>query len=266
MTADFEAGSPVVDVRYASKVYRSGDNEVWALEDMSLTLNAGEFVGIIGPSGSGKTTFLMIAGLLEPPTYGEVLFEGQVIANPRTERNRLRDFRRTHIGFVFQKANLIPFLNAVENVQVALEINDRRGKAARGRARELLDQLGVGHRMNNYPMQLSGGEQQRVSIARALANEPALILADEPTASLDGQLGRQVMTLFRKLADERQVAVCVVTHDPRWSDLFDSIVEMSDGRVVDVRVRDRIGRPPVSLRTRPPPPLRSVTGWNGVRL
>jgi len=227
----------VLEVREASMIYRSGDTTVIALEDMSLALKAGEVTGIIGPSGSGKTTFLMIAGLLERPTHGEVRYQNEVISHPSTELNRLRDFRRTKIGFVFQKGQLIPFLTAVENVQVALEINDVGARTARVRARALLEQFEMGHRADNYPSQLSGGEQQRVSIARALANQPVLILADEPTAALDGARGDQVMKLFRQLADGGDVAVCVVTHDPRWSKYFDKIVELNDGRVADVRMR-----------------------------
>jgi putative ABC transport system ATP-binding protein len=234
-----KTGEVVVEVSHVTKTYRSGESEVTALADMTLALRAGELTGIVGPSGSGKTTFLMIAGVLEPPTYGKISYGSKIVVGPKTQLNRLRDFRRTHIGFVFQKANLIPFLTAIENVLVALEINGSKGKAARQRARELLEQFGMGHRPDNYPSQLSGGEQQRVSIARALANEPTLILADEPTAALDGSRGRQVMDLFRQLADERRVAVCVVTHDPRWSDLFDCIVEMGDGRVTDLKVQAR---------------------------
>ncbi len=231
MTAAYWPSHVVMEVRDASKTYLTGPNEVHALADMTLALRAGELTGIVGPSGSGKTTFLMIAGLLEPPTTGEVRFKDQLIADPATKLNSLRDFRRTHVGFIFQKANLIPFLTALENVQLALEINDAHPKAARARARELLAQFGLDQREDNYPSQLSGGEQQRVSIARALANNPVLLLADEPTAALDGTRGRQVMEAFRTLADEQRVAVCVVTHDPRWSDIFDRIVEMSDGRM-----------------------------------
>jgi putative ABC transport system ATP-binding protein len=141
----------------------------------------------------------------------------------------LRAFRRRHLGFVFQKANLIPFLNAVENVAVALEINDVTPRAARIRAFELLHYLGVAERAHNLPEALSGGQQQRVAVARALANQPSLILADEPTAALDSHRGRQVMELFRKVAHERGSAVIVVTHDHRSLDVFDRTYEMEDG-------------------------------------
>jgi putative ABC transport system ATP-binding protein len=233
----------VLEVRNASKIYRGGSSEVVALADMSLSLAAGEITGIMGPSGSGKTTFLMIAGLLEPPTQGQILFSGTVISDPKTQLNRLRDLRRKEIGFVFQKGQLIPFLTAVENVQVALEINDTASHVARKRAGELLNQFGLADRQDNYPAQLSGGEQQRVSIARALANEPAVILADEPTAALDGPRGHQVMTLFRELADKYNVAVCVVTHDPRWSMFFDRVVRLSDGRLTECIEQTRTAEP-----------------------
>jgi putative ABC transport system ATP-binding protein len=223
----------VLDIRNASKIYQ-GINDVVALADVTLSFAAGQVTGIVGPSGSGKTTFLLIAGLLEPPSKGEVRFLGNVVSDSRARLNSLRDLRRNQIGFVFQKGHLIPFLNALENVQVALEINDMGARAARKRARELLEEFGMKDRIGNYPKQLSGGEQQRVSIARALANHPAVILADEPTAALDGKRGYQVMTLFRELADQHNVAVGVVTHDPRWLGFFDRIARLSDGRLVDI--------------------------------
>lgn len=234
-TADASGqGQVVMELYGAGKTYLSGPNAVQALSDMSLVVRAGELTGIVGPSGSGKTTFLMIAGLLELPTTGTVHFHDGPTVGPTSRLDSLRTFRRTHVGFIFQKANLIPFLTALENVQVALEINDVAPRAARQRARELLAQFGLDHREANYPSQLSGGEQQRVSIARAIANNPVLLLADEPTAALDGVRGRQVMDVFRSLVDHQRVAVCVVTHDPRWSDTFDRIVEMSDGRMAGI--------------------------------
>jgi putative ABC transport system ATP-binding protein len=219
-----------LEVRNASKVYDSGGSPVTALAAASLTLSPGAVTAIMGPSGSGKTTLLMIAGLLEPPTSGEVLFDGKVISRPGARLNDLRAFRRGHFGFVFQKANLIPFLTAAENVAIAMQVNDIGPKQAQKRAAVLLDGLGIGHRAKNYPSQLSGGEQQRVSIARALANEPTVILADEPTAALDGTRAEMVMKVFRDLADSRNVAICVVTHDTRWMTYFDSTLELQDGR------------------------------------
>jgi putative ABC transport system ATP-binding protein len=219
-----------LEVRNASKVYDSGGSSVTALASGSLILSPGTVTGIVGPSGSGKTTLLMIAGLLDVPTTGEVLFDGKVISRQGAKLNELRTFRRTHLGFVFQKANLIPFLSAAENVSIAMQLNDVRRPEAQARAQRLLSALGMGHRGSNYPSQLSGGEQQRVSIARALANDPTVILADEPTAALDGTRAEMVMKVFRHLADNRNVAICVVTHDTRWTSYFDSMLELQDGR------------------------------------
>jgi putative ABC transport system ATP-binding protein len=196
-----------------------------------LFVRAGELVGIFGPSGSGKTTLLMMAGLLETPTHGSVYFNGEVVSEPDAELDQLREFRCNHVGFVFQKPNLIPFLNAIENVQIALKIKGTPHADALLRAELLLEQFGLGSRSEHMPSQLSGGEQQRVSIARALANEPNLLLADEPTASLDRDRGRQVMETFRRLADFENVAVCVVTHDNRHDDLFDRRIDIADGRI-----------------------------------
>jgi putative ABC transport system ATP-binding protein len=225
-------GEAVVVLDQVCKRYKAGGDDVVALDRASLELRAGEFVGVVGPSGSGKTTFLMLVGLLDVPTSGEIYFGDSAFSGPDTDLDSLRDFRRTHVGFVFQKPNLIPFLNALQNVQVALTVRGWRGPSAARRARALLDRLGVGHRANNTPVQLSGGEQQRIAIARALANSPKLILADEPTASLDGENSRQVMQIFRELVDRESVSICMVTHDPRWFDHFDRLVEINDGRIV----------------------------------
>jgi putative ABC transport system ATP-binding protein len=170
-------------------------------------------------------------GLINPPTAGALWIGGRkVLDGPRPLVN-LQAFRRQHIGFVFQKANLIPFLSAVENVRLAMEIDDVPARAARRRAMELLEYLGVVHRSGYLPYMLSGGEQQRVAVARAVANRPSVVLADEPTAALDGRLGRQVMELFRKVAREQGAGVVVVTHDHRYLDVFDRVYEMEDGLV-----------------------------------
>lgn len=228
--------APILSVRNACRYYPSGETVVRALDDVSLDILPGEVVGILGPSGSGKSTLLLIAGLLEPPTAGEVYIRDRLVAHPQANLDSLRDFRRNNIGFVFQKANLIPFLSAVENVALALEIDDVAPRAARDYAAHLLESVDLGHRLDNLPSRLSGGEQQRVAVARALANDPSLILADEPTAALDSVRGRQVIALFRQIADTRQAGVAVVTHDPRVQDLFDRTIELRDGRI-DIEAR-----------------------------
>jgi len=225
--------TPAVEVQNLRKVYGSGHTEVVAIRDATLSIARGEIVGMLGPSGSGKSTILTAMALINPPTSGQVAINGTPVLDGSKALVDLRAFRRQHLGFVFQKANLIPFLTALENVQIALEVNDTAPKAARQRAMELLDYLGVAERADNLPVALSGGEQQRVAVARALANNPSLILADEPTAALDSQRGRQVMELFAKVAHERNAGVLVVTHDHRTLDVFDRIVDVEDGGITE---------------------------------
>jgi len=225
-------GVPVLSLCQVGVRYRGGDGGmVDALADVTLDLRAGEMIGIVGPSGCGKTSLLMAAGLLEPVTSGSVRFASAAAA-PIEDEAALRDFRRRHIGFIFQKPNLVPFLTAVENVALAMVIDGMPEAAAERRAMALLAMLDVAHRAGNKPARLSGGEQQRVAVARALANDPILLLADEPTAALDSRRGRQVMELMLAIARQRLAAVAVVTHDSRSKDLFDRIIEMEDGRVV----------------------------------
>lgn len=212
-----------------TKVYGSGHTEVVAMRDASMSVRRGEIVALLGPSGAGKSTFLLCVGLINPPTSGRVAIGGKAVVDGSRTLTDVRRFRRENIGFVFQKSNLIPFLNAVENVQVVGELIGRPPSVARHRAMELLDALGVGPRALNRPTQLSGGEQQRVTVARALANQPSLILADEPTAALDSKRGRQVMELFRDVAHKHGAGVIVVTHDHRALDVFDAVYEMEDG-------------------------------------
>ena len=222
---------PAIEVSNLRKVYGSGRLEVVAIRDATLQIGRGEMVGLFGPSGSGKSTLLAAMALINPPTAGHITISGQPVMDGPHAMVDARAFRRQNIGFVFQKPNLIPFLTALENVQVALEINDTPPGKAREHALDLLDYLGVRPRADNLPDALSGGEQQRVAIARALANDPGLILADEPTASLDGALGRQVMDLFAKVAHERRAGVLVVTHDSRTLDIFDRILDVEDGAI-----------------------------------
>ncbi len=231
MTTIAKPDTPALETRVLSKVYGEGNTRVVALSDASVRIERGEVVALLGPSGSGKSTFLTAVGLINPPTSGSVWIGGDLIMDGPKAMTDLSAFRRQHMGFVFQKSNLIPFLNARENVQVALELNGYSSREARKRAQKLLDELGVGDRSNHSPTELSGGQQQRVAVARAIANQPALILADEPTAALDGNRGRQVMELFKKIAHERGSAAIVVTHDHRALDVFDRIYEMEDGLI-----------------------------------
>jgi len=218
-----------IETRNLRKVYGSGNTEVLAMRDVSIAVRRGEVVALLGPSGAGKSTFLTAVGLINPPTAGQIRIGGQwVLDGPRALVD-LRAFRRQHIGFVFQKSNLIPFLSARENVQVAMEINGVPSREARRRALALMEELGVADRAENAPAMLSGGQQQRVAVARALANRPSILLADEPTAALDSVRGRQVMELFRAVAHQHGTGVIVVTHDHRALDVFDTVYEMEDG-------------------------------------
>jgi putative ABC transport system ATP-binding protein len=214
-----------------TKVFGSGHVEVVAVRDASLVIARGEVVALLGPSGAGKSTLLTMLGLIVPPSAGRITIGGTVAFEDGRYRVGVRRFRREHMGFVFQKANLIPFLTGFENVRLAMEINDASPRDGRSRAMELLEYLGVGERALHLPSALSGGEQQRVAVARALANRPSFLLADEPTAALDSVRGRQVMELFRKVAHEQDTAVLVVTHDHRALDVFDRTLEMEDGKL-----------------------------------
>jgi len=218
-----------ITARELTKRYGSGNTEVLAMKNVSMTIHSAEVVALLGPSGSGKSTFLTAIGLINPPTSGTISMRGQKVLDGEAALVNLRSFRRRQIGFIFQKSNLIPFLSAIENVQIAMQLNGETTRASRLRALELMDFLGVADRADNLPSMLSGGQQQRVAVARALANRPSVILADEPTAALDGHRGRQVMELFAKVAREQGAAVIVVTHDHRALDVFDTIYEMEDG-------------------------------------
>ncbi len=222
-------GTLAIETDQITKVYGSGNTEVVAMRDASMSVRRGEVVALLGPSGAGKSTFLTAVGLITPLTAGSITIGGKLVLDGPYARTNLRAFRRKYIGYVFQKSNLIPFLTACENVQIALELGGYARRAARRKALELLDYLGVADRQSNLPSMLSGGQQQRVAVARALANRPSVILADEPTAALDSQRGRQVMELFAKVAHEHGTGVIVVTHDQRALDVFDTIYEMEDG-------------------------------------
>lgn len=228
-TSDKSLAKLAIETRELRKVYGEGNKEVIAMKDASVSVRQGEVVALLRPSGSGKSTFLTAIGLINPPTSGQIRIGGKLVMDGPDAQTDVRAFRRKHIGFVFQKSNLIDFLNARENVQIAMELNGLSHRAAGKRAQEILDSLGVGDRANHEVSMLSGGQQQRVAVARALANHPSVLLADEPTAALDSQRGRQVMELFRDVARQHGAGVIVVTHDHRTLDVFDTIYDMEDG-------------------------------------
>jgi putative ABC transport system ATP-binding protein len=218
-----------LDLQDVRKTYGSGDTEVVALEHADLTVAGDEMIALVGPSGSGKTTLLSIAGGLLAPSEGVVRVGGREISD--LDPKQLTSFRRSSVGFVFQGANLVPFLTAKENLLVVGDLVGNTGRSADERASTLLEELGLGHRVDNLPGQLSGGERQRVAIGRALMNEPELVLFDEPTSALDTKLGEQVMELIRDEVKGRGTAAIVVTHDTRMTHYADRTVEISDGRV-----------------------------------
>ena len=221
----------VVQAEGLVKVYGEGRTRVQALKGVDLAVRPGELLAVMGPSGSGKTTLLHILGLVTEPTEGRLVLDGDDIYSGW--RRDLQRLRREKVGFIFQFANLIPFLTARENVLLPLDLISERGRPAADKVAELLEYLGVGDRADHLPEQLSGGEKQRVAIARALANDPKVILADEPTASLDSERGLEVMRLLRKLSTEHGTAVLVVTHDTRMIGEVDRVIRLVDGQVAD---------------------------------
>lgn len=220
----------IVTVEDVRVQYGAGSTGVRALDGVSLAVRRGEVMMVLGPSGSGKTTLLQILGALLRPTSGSVLVDGRRVELLSVKA--LRRLRLDFFGFVFQAHHLIPTLTAWENVAVALDLKSVRGQAAERRSRELLDELGLSGRAEAYPAQLSGGQRQRVAIARACALDPPVILADEPTASLDSAAGWQVTRLFRELAARHGRAVVFVTHDNRLTSAADRTVTIEDGRIV----------------------------------
>lgn len=223
------SSAPALQLTDVRKTYRSGEDEVVALNHATLEVGRDELVALVGPSGSGKTTLLSIAGALLAPTEGEVRVSDADIGG-LSDKART-SFRGREIGFVFQAVNLVPFLTARENLLVVAEMNGNLDKTAKSRADQLLDDLGLGHRSGNQPGELSGGERQRVAIGRALMNEPSLVLFDEPTSSLDTELGEQVMDLIRREVKERGVGGIIVTHDTRMTSHADRTIEIVDGRL-----------------------------------
>ncbi len=219
----------VLQVRDLVKTFTLDGSPINAVDHVSFEVHAGEFVAVVGPSGSGKTTLLSILAALLTPTSGRVFIDGQELSR-MNERQRVR-LRRSRIGFTFQSNNLIPYLTAEENVEFMLRLNGLRARNGRARPDELLTRLGLGHRLHNLPAQLSGGEQQRVAIARALIHDPALVLADEPTAALDTQRAFQVVETFASLVHEQNRTGIMVTHDLRLCKYVDRVIQMRDGQI-----------------------------------
>jgi putative ABC transport system ATP-binding protein len=223
----------ILEIEELSKIFGSGRLEGRALQDISLSVDAGDLVALMGPSGSGKTTLLLCASLILDPTAGKIVFDGQTIfqKNGWSGGIDIRRLRREKMGFIFQSHNLIPFLTARQNVFFPLSLVGKKGEVAQRRVMELLEYMDIAERADYLPALMSGGEQQRVAIARALANNPKLILADEPTASLDTERGKKVMAMLKKIAQENQTAVITVTHDARMVEGFDRIYQLKDGRL-----------------------------------
>lgn len=226
--------APVLKMDKVCKIYGVGNIEVRAVDDVTLTAHSGEIVLIMGPSGSGKTTLITMAGVLLRPTSGDILIDGESVVNLDEGKRIL--IRRKKIGFIFQSFNLLTNLTAFENILVPLGLAGVKRGVAVKKAQGLLEAFGLTQRENFLPEKLSGGEKQRVSIARALANDPKLILADEPTANLDSQKGREVMRLLKGVAKNMGKTVVVVTHDQRLKEIADRVLWMEDGRFKDKEV------------------------------
>lgn len=224
----------VLELEEVSKVFGEGPGQVVAVNNVKLKVKRGELLLIMGPSGSGKTTLLTMAGGLLHPTSGRIHLNGKEIT--ALSDGELSKQRQGHIGFVFQSFNLLAALSAQENVEVALGLAGKNGKEAKQEARRLLERLGLQKRLHHLPRDLSGGEKQRVSIARAMANNPELILADEPTANLDAQKGREVVELLREVAKDLGKTVIVVSHDHRIRELADRILWLEDGVLRELEI------------------------------
>jgi putative ABC transport system ATP-binding protein len=226
----------VMEAVGVAKVLGAGAGQVRALKGVNLSLRGGELTLLMGPSGSGKTTLLSILGCMLTPTEGTVRVRGDSIEGKGPEE--LAKLRRDHVGFVFQSYHLFPTLSAADNVRLALDVRGENGKAAKAKTGDALARVGLSHKTSNYPRELSGGEQQRVAIARAVVGSPSVILADEPTAALDGENGKAIMTILADIAKAPDRGVLVVTHDPRLVSFADRIVHIEDGNIAREQTRD----------------------------
>jgi len=220
----------MIQTENLTKVFQMGDSEVRALNDTSFTIQKGEMVAIMGPSGSGKSTLMSIIGCLDVPSSGTYLLDGVAVEN--MDDNKLAEVRGRKIGFVFQQFNLLARTSALENVMLPLTYAGVSGRERHDRAMKVLDRVGLSDRTHHAPNELSGGQQQRVAIARALVNDPAILLADEPTGALDSKTGVEIMDLFQGLHKENGQIVILVTHDSYVARHADRIIKLSDGRIV----------------------------------
>jgi len=228
-----EKEQPLIQLENVTKVFLTDEVETHALSGVSLEIRRGEYVSVEGPSGCGKSTLLAVMGLLDTPTGGKYCLNSRPVENLETaERARIRN---RQIGFIFQAFNLIGDLTVYENVELPLTYRGMPARERQRRAGEALERVGMAHRMRHYPSQLSGGQQQRVAVARALAGEPSILLADEPTGNLDSKNGEAVMELLREL-HRNGATICMVTHDPRYAGLADRSIHLFDGHVVEERV------------------------------
>ncbi len=225
-----------VKLQDITKIYHMGEVEIRAVDGISFSIEKGEFVVIVGPSGAGKTTVLNILGGMDTATSGTISVDGKDITKYREKQ--LTGYRRDEIGFVFQFYNLIPNLTALENVEMALQICKNPLDA-----KKVLEEVGLGNRMNNFPAQLSGGEQQRVSIARALAKNPKLLLCDEPTGALDYNTGRAILKLLQDMCRERGMTVIVITHNSAIAPMADRLIKIKNGKVSEMQVNEH----PISI-------------------
>lgn len=233
----------MIQTENLSKVYQMGDNEVRALDGASFTIEKGEMVAIMGPSGSGKSTLMSIIGCLDVPSGGKYMLDGVSVEN--MDESKLAEIRGQKIGFVFQQFNLLARTSALENVMMPLTYAGVSGKERQDRALKVLDRVGLSERTHHAPNELSGGQQQRVAIARALVNEPAILLADEPTGALDSKTGVEIMELFQSLHNDHEQTVILVTHDAYVARHTDRIIKLSDGQIVS----DEVNRNPIKAGT-----------------
>ncbi len=221
----------VVDANNLTKVFSMGDVEVHALRGLSIQIKRGEVISIMGPSGSGKSTLMNILGCLDRPTSGEYYLDGESITSLKDEK--LAEIRNRKVGFVFQNFNLLPRSTALTNVELPLRYSPPNGRKRRKLAEEALAEVGLGNRVNHRPNELSGGQQQRVAIARALVNDPAIVMADEPTGNLDSKSGDEIMELLLKLNQERGTTLIIVTHDTDIAEQTQRVIHIRDGMIVE---------------------------------